>query len=448
MVSLHRLIQESRVTFTLAVPLMAGQLSQMLMNLMDSAMVGRLGVVPLAAAAFANSVVAVPMLIGIGLMMAVSVQVSRAHGAGEREETGEMLRHGAVLSVAVGALLAFACWCVSGSLDRLGQTPEVAAEARTYFLVLAVSIIPMLAALALKQFSESLHHPWPPMLILFGSVPLNGFLNWLMIYGNWGVPPMGLAGAGWATLIARTLAAAVLWLYVNRAERFIGHAPARWVSPLTRVRFAAFLKIGAPAAAMLLLESSAFSLAAVMMGWLGAVPLAAHQIALSCAAATFMLPLGLSMATTIRVGRAVGAKEPVRVRAIGISSLLLAALIMAVSAAFLALGGRVIAGGFVRDLAVIEIAVKLLFAAAAFQVFDGLQVVASGALRGIADVNLPTTLCAVAYWGVALPAGYLLAFRFGYGPSGMWFGLLLGLFTAAVLLTGRFLSRTKLEARA
>jgi MATE family multidrug resistance protein len=213
---------------------------------------------------------------------------------------------------------------------------------------------------------------------------------------------------------------------------------------LTRARFAAFLKIGTPGAAMLLLESSAFSLAAVMMGWLGAVPLAAHQIALSCAAATFMLPLGLSMATTIRVGRAAGAKEPVRVRTIGISSMLLAAVIMSGCATLLALGGRVIAGGFVRDPEVIEIAVKLLFAAAAFQVFDGLQVVASGALRGIADVNFPTTLCAVAYWGVALPAAYLLAFRLGYGPVGLWFGLLLGLFTAAALLSARFLSRTRL----
>jgi MATE family multidrug resistance protein len=191
MVSLRQLLQESRATFALAVPLMAGQLSQMLMNLMDSAMVGRLGVVPLAAAAFGNSVVGVPTLIGIGLMTAMSVQVSRAHGAGEREETGEMLRHGTVMSVAVGVLLALGCWSLSGSLRYFGQPAEVTAEARTYFLALAVSIIPMLAVLALKQFSESLHHPWPPMFILFGSVPLNGFLNWLMIYGNWGVPPMG-----------------------------------------------------------------------------------------------------------------------------------------------------------------------------------------------------------------------------------------------------------------
>jgi MATE family multidrug resistance protein len=443
MVSLRHLVQESRATFALAVPLMAGQLSQMLMNLMDSAMVGRLGVVPLAAAAFGNSVVAVPTLIGIGLMTAMSVQVSRAHGAGEREETGEMLRHGTVMSIAVGVLLALGCWSLSGSLRYFGQPAAVTAEARTYFLALAVSIVPMLAVLALKQFSESLHHPWPPMLILFGSVPLNGFLNWLMIYGNWRVPPMGLAGAGWATLIARTIAAAVLWMYVTRARRFVGHAPERWLSRLTRARFAAFLKIGTPGAAMLLLESSAFSLAAVMMGWLGAVPLAAHQIALSCAAATFMLPLGLSMATTIRVGRAAGAKEPVRVRTIGISSLLLAAVIMSGCATLLALGGRVIAGGFVRDPEVIEIAVKLLFAAAAFQVFDGLQVVAAGALRGIADVNFPTTFCAIAYWGVALPAAYLLAFRLGYGPVGLWFGLLLGLFTAAALLSARFLSRTR-----
>ncbi len=446
MITLHQLLRESRATFALAVPLMAGQLSQMLMGLVDSAMVGRLGVVPLAAAAFANSVVGVPTLIGIGLMMAVSVHVSRAHGAGEQAETGEMLRHGVVLSLAVGALLALGCWVLAGSLDRFGQPPEVAAEARTYFLIMAASLIPALASLALKQFSDSLHHPWPPMLILFGSVPLNAGLNWVMIYGNLGFPAMGLTGAGWATLIARLIGAVALWIYVTRARRFVGHAPARWFQRFTKSRFVSLLKIGTPAAAMLLLESSAFSLAAVMMGWLGAAPLAAHQIALSCAAVSFMLPLGLSLATTIRIGRAVGGREPLRVRVIGISSLVLGAVIMFGCALVLALAGRPIASSFVNDAAVIDIAVRLLLAAAAFQVFDGLQVVASGALRGIADVNVPTTLCALAYWVIALPAAYFLAFRTNLGPVGLWIGLLLGLISAAAFLTARFLSRTRLTS--
>jgi MATE family multidrug resistance protein len=443
MLPLRQFVQESRATFALAVPLMAGQLSQMLMGLVDSAMVGHLGVVPLAAAAFANSVIGVPLLIGIGLMMAISVEVSRAHGAGEQAQTGEVLRHGIVLSLAVGGVLVALCWVASGFLHRLGQSPDVAAQARVYFLIIAVSLIPTLVSLALKQFSEALHHPWPPTLILLASVPLNGFLNWLLIYGKWGCPALGLEGAAWATLLARVAGLVALWIYVSRARRFAQHIPGRWTEPFSHTGFISQLKIGAPAAAMLLLESSAFSIAALMMGWLGATPLAAHQIAISCAAASFMLPLGLSMATTIRVGQAVGAGDHVRIRRIGTSSLVLGALIMLACGVVLATAGRGISRMFVNDPAVIDIAVQLLLAAAAFQVFDGIQVVASGALRGIADVNVPTALCAVAYWAIALPAAYLLAFRMGYGPPGIWIGLLFGLFTAGTLLTLRFLLRTR-----
>ena len=191
---------ESRRTLLLAVPIMAGQLSQMLMGLTDSAMVGRVGVVPLAASSFANGLLSVPFLFGIGLMQAISVCVSQAHGAGDRRETGELLRHGLAITGIAGLVLVALTALASSQLAHFGQPPEVAREARNYFLLCGASMLPMLLALGLKQYSEALNHPWPPMLILLGSVALNAALNWIFIYGNLGAPALGLTGAGLATL--------------------------------------------------------------------------------------------------------------------------------------------------------------------------------------------------------------------------------------------------------
>ena len=443
MASLRALIHESRATLVLAVPLMAGQLSQMLMGLIDSAMVGRVGVVPLAAAAFGNSVLGVPMLVGIGLLTSVSVRVAQAHGANERAETGEALRHGVVLSLAAGALLALAVWGLSLILGRFGQPPEVAQQARAYVIVMGVSLIPMLASLALKQFSEALHHPWPPMFILLGSVVVNAALNWVLIYGHLGSPAFGVVGAAYATLLSRILAAWAMWIYVRRARRFAEHTPPRWFRGLVREKLLGLVRIGGPTAGMLILESSAFSIAAIMMGWLGSTALAAHQIALSCSATSFMLPLGLSLATTIRVGQAVGARDHARLRTICVSALGLAVVMMIGCGLILALGRGPISRAFVDDPAVLHLAAILLVAAALFQVFDGLQVVASGALRGLADVSTPVIFCLIAYWVVALPVAYFAAFSLDYAARGVWFGLATGLAFAAVLLTARVLWRTR-----
>jgi len=434
---LRLILAESRATLRLAVPLMAGQLSQMLMGLIDSAMVGRVGVVPLAAAAFGNSLLSMPMLIGIGLLISVSVRVAQAHGAGQEAEAGEILRHGLALSVGAGVLLAAGVSLLSFGLQHFGQSPEVATEARTYLILMGWSLVPMLVSLALKQFSEALHHPWPPMIILLTSVGVNSALNWVLIYGNLGFPALGLAGAGLSTLIARCLGAVALWIYVRKARRFAEHTRLHWLRPLEGEKLRNLIRVGLPTAGMLVLESSAFSFAAIMVGWLGAVPLAAHQIALACSSTTFMLPLGLSMATTIRVGQAVGGGEKTRLRAICVSAQGLGMLVMLTCGALLALGRETIAGAFVHDPAVISQAMVLLLAAALFQVFDGLQVVASGALRGLADVNFPVLLCLVAYWGVALPLGYLAGFPGGYGALGVWFGLAAGLAFAGSLLSAR-----------
>jgi multidrug resistance protein, MATE family len=442
MVPLHHFTREARHTLTLAVPIMAGQLSQMLMGVTDSIMVGRVGVVPLAASAFANSLLAVPFLFGIGLLQCISVRAAEAHGAGERRETGEVLRHGLALSILAGLAMIALVAVVATQLHHFGQPPEVAASSRNFLLLLGVSMLPMFMSMSLRQYSEALNHPWPPMVIMLASVPLNVGLNWIFIYGNLGAPALGLDGAGISTLLARVVALVAIFIYVLFARRFEGALPAGWLRPLHWARLRSLLKIGLPTAGQLLLECSAFTLAAIMMGWLGTVPLAAHQIALTCCATAFMFPLGIAMATTIRIGQALGANAASRVRSIGASSFALGSIVMVISALVFTFVGAPIARAFVNDPSVVDLAARLFIVAALFQLFDGLQVVAAGALRGLSDATVPMLICLVAYWLVFAPFAYVMAFHFHFGPYGIWAGLALALAVAAVLLIGRFVKKS------
>ena len=439
MAPLQHFTREAKSTLTLAVPIMAGQLSQMLMGVADNIMVGRVGVVPLAASAFANSLLAVPFLFGIGLLQCISVRAAEAHGAGDRRETGEVLRHGLALSILAGLAMIALVLIAAAQLHHFGQPPEVAGSARNFLLLLGVSLLPMFMSMSLRQFSEALNHPWPPMMIMLGSVLLNVGLNWIFIYGHLGSPALGLDGAGLSTLISRLVALIAIFLYVLRARRFDGALPAGWLHPLHWARLRSLLKIGLPTAGQLLLEVSAFTLAAIMMGWLGTVPLAAHQIALTCCATSFMFPLGIAMATTIRIGQALGANAAARVRTIGLSSFALSALLMALSALIFTFAGEPIARTFVNDPSVTALAARPLIVAALFQCFDGLQVVAAGALRGLSDAAMPMLICLIAYWLVFVPFAYVSAFHYHYGPFGIWAGLALALGIAAVLLIVRFL---------
>ena len=444
MAPLQSFTREARSTLTLAVPIMVGQLSQMLMGVTDNIMVGRVGVVPLAASAFANSLLGVPFLFGIGLLQCISVRAAEAHGAGDRRETGEVLRHGLALSILAGLALIAIVFVVATQLDHFGQPPEVAASARNFLLLLGVSLLPMFMSMSLRQFSEALNHPWPPMIIMLGSVLLNAGLNWIFIYGHLGAPALGLEGAGLSTLIARIVALGGIFFYVVRAERFSSALPSGWLHALHWARMRSLLNVGLPTAGQLLLECSAFTMAAIMMGWLGTVPLAAHQIALTCCATTFMFPLGIAMATTIRVGQALGANAADRVRSIGMSSFALSGAIMVLTALVFAFAGGPIASAFVSDTAVTRLAAQLLIVAAFFQCFDGLQVVAAGALRGLSDAAMPMAICLVAYWLVFLPTAYIAAFSYGLGAFGIWASLAVALAVAATLLVSRFLKKSAL----
>lgn len=437
---------EARRTLALAGPIIVGQVSQMLMAVTDSVMIGRLGAVELAAAAFANAVWAVAFMAGIGLLVPVAVLVSRAHGGGRNEEAGDWLRHGTALALIAGGLATAGLLALTLGLDRFGQPVEVIAAVRPYFELIAVSMVPTLVFQAWRQFGESLGRPWEPMAIMLASVALNVVLNWILIYGHWGAPALGLEGAGWATLVSRWVSVGVIFAWLRQAPALRAAWPAGWFSGYRWARFREMLAFGIPAAGGLVFEAGAFAAAAVMMGWIGATELAAHQIAISCAAFTFMFPLGLSMAVGMRIGRAVGEGRGDKLRVIGIGAQGMSALTMGTFAVVFAVAGPRLAAGFVTEPDVIALAAQLLVVAAIFQLADGGQVVAVGALRGLADVRVPTVLTFVAYWGLALPGAYFFGVKGPGGPLGVWAALAVGLAFAAVALNWRFARLTRIGA--
>jgi len=439
---MSRVFSEARVTLLLAVPIILGQVSQMLMGAIDSLMIGQVGTVPLAASAFAGSVFAFFYVSGLGLCFPVAVLVSRAHGAGQSKECGEWLRHGLALAAFTGIVALIAMEILGTQLGRLGQPPEVVAAAQPFFLLIAASLLPALAFQALRQFAESLGRPWLPMGIMMGGVLLNVGLNWILIYGRCGAPALGLAGAGVATLTARCVDLLVLWLCLRTHEPLRPCWPAHWWGRLEWARVQELLRIGVPAAGQLVFEVGAFTVAAWMMGRIGTVALAAHQIALSCAGMTFMFPLGLSMASGMRVSQALGAGRREWVRPIGYGALGMAFVVMGVFGTIFWMAGPVIARSFVDDDAVVKLAGQLLAVAALFQLFDGGQVVGAGLLRGLSDMKVPTAITFVAYWCFMLPVAYWLGVV-GHSPVGVWKALAIGLACSAVLLAWRFLWGTR-----
>jgi MATE family multidrug resistance protein len=423
--------RECRDTLALSLPLISGQLSQMLMGVADTVMVGSLGVVPLGAATLANTIIVVPFVLGMGLMSAVSVRVSQARGAQRPDEAQEALRHGTWLALAYSVAVAIAIVLFIPHLNLLRQPAEITAAAPPFLLLCTISLTPALLSIAWKNHADALNRPWRPFWIILGGVLLNIFLNYLWIPGRWGFPALGLRGAGYATLTARTVSAAAMFLWLTRSEHLRLWTPLRWFTKCRRCAFGHLLAIGFPASLHMLVEVSAFAASSLMIGALGAVALAAHQVAITCAATTFMVPLGVAMATTVRVGEAAGAREYPRLHRILVGGWIYAVGFMLFSTAAFLIEGKEIASQFVNDGAVIETARRLLIVAGIFQLFDGIQIVASCALRGVNDVRMPAWIAFFAYWMIALPCSAYFGLHLGQGPFGVWTGLAAGLASAA-----------------
>ena len=327
---------------------------------------------------------------------------------------------------------------IGENFQIFGQPAHITEMVREYLRVLNISTIPLMLFLAVKQYSDGLALTKPAMLITLIAVLLNIFFNWVLIYGHFTFPALGIKGAAVGTLMARFSMALMLVFYVFRSKIYAEYLPPLISSFNTRPVIVKLLKMGLPGGFQLFFEVGAFAGAAVFVGWLGSNELAAHQIVLGVAALTYMVAAGLSVAGSIEVGTAFGKNNKSLILQLGTSALTVVSVFMLLSCTVFIFLNEEIVRLFIKDAGVVYTASSILLIAGLFQLGDGIQVVSLGILRGIHDVNIPTAITLVAYWVIALPVGYILAFHFNMGITGVWLGLLIGLTISAILLSGRF----------
>lgn len=432
-------------TVKLAIPVSIGQIGHIMMGVVDSLMVGRVGTIPLAAAALVNGLFFLVLVLGIGMTMAITPLVAIAKGEKNDDECGMILRQALLVNVIFAFLLLLLIFFGADLIQYMDQPTAVVAEARLYMKILAFSSIPFLLFQVYRQFLEGISVVKPPMVIAVAANIFNAFCNWILIFGNLGFEAMGLEGAGISTFLTRTLMAIVLMYYVISSARFKAYNPTLRYKTINRKVIKRVISIGLPSGLQYFLEVGAFAFSAVMIGWLGAVPLAAHQIAINLASVTYMIILGIGSAGTIRVGTALGRKNKDEVRKAGFSAIGVAIAVMFCFALIFISFRNFLPTLYVDELPVIELASSLLIVAALFQLFDGTQATAVGALRGLTDVKIPLLISFGAYWLIGVPVSYIFAFVLNFGTIGIWLGFLAGLGSVAISLTIRFNHLSKRE---
>lgn len=438
------MMQAFRATLKIAIPLILGNLTQVAYGLIDTAMIGRLGYQELAAASLVSNVVAIPLVIGMGLMIAITPLVAIANGKNDFQKSSHVLFNGWALSIIAGCILAGCVHLLAMYVQHMGQEPAVAALAKNYLIIMGYSLLPMMVFLATKQFTDALQFTKTAMILSLISLPINAFLCWVFIYGNLGMPALGIDGAGLATLISRILLAIAMMVVVIKHPLFKQYIKLRkqaWQVKLSTIQ--EMLKLGIPSSLQYFMEAGAFSISGIMVGWLGAVQQASHQVALNCASATFMASLGLSMAGSIRVSDAYGHGNVSAIKAIGKSTAIGGLLYGAFSGLLLIALGKYLPYIFTKDAAVVTTSTMLLFYAAVFQISDATQAIGVGLCRGIKDVVRPTIYVAIAYWVIGIPVGYILAFSYNMGAAGIWIGLVVGLSVSSILLNHCFFKNIK-----
>jgi MATE family multidrug resistance protein len=434
---------ELRATLRLAGPVVAAQLAHISMGFVDTVMVGRLGPEALAGVALGNTVFFFFAIMGMGMVRAVGPMVSQAVGAKKSRAVGRSVRQGLWLATGLGLVILLVLSNVEPVLRWTGQEPVAIDGATRYLDAIRWGILPFLGFAALRSFVEGLSRPLPVTIISFVGVAVNIGANELLMFGRWGLPALGLAGTGWASTIVFSVLFGALAVFVHRTAPFAEHGVFAHIREPDSAYLRELARIGAPMGASRGIESSLFMLTTVMMGVLGTTALAAHQVAIQCAAFAFMVPLGIGMAGTVRVGQAAGAQDEAGARRASGVAMGLATLFMVGTAVLFWALPRPLVGLYLdlatpENAAVVSLAVQLLGVAAVFQLFDGLQVAAHGVLQGLKDTRVPMGIAMVTYWGIGLTTGYLWGVRGGGGPEALWWGLVVGLAAASVLLVLRF----------
>lgn len=416
-----------------AIPVMLSQAGQVLVSQVDNMMVGKVGTVELAAAAFANSVFILGMVFAMGFTFGLTPLVGHVWAQKNKKDTAAFLHNSLQLNILLSLVLAAVMWALSYFFDQMGQTAEVASMSVSYYRILVISFLPFIVFFTFKQFAEGMADTKHAMMITLISNVINIFFNYLFIFGNWGLPAMGLDGAGYATLIARSFMPLMFLYLFMKKDHFKEYFQMALKMRPNWEKIRELIKIGWPIATQIILEVAAFAISGVMMGWLGVIPLAAHQIALGLASVTFMVVTGIGSGTTIRVSHQYSTKDYFSMKKASYASIHMVLLFMSITAILFAVFRHQLPWLYTTDEAVISLAAQLLIMAAIFQVFDGLQVVLLSILRGVSDVRVAMIYALIAYIFVNIPISYVLAFTFEMGPIGIWIGFVFGIGLASVL---------------
>jgi multidrug resistance protein, MATE family len=427
---------EVRPTLRLALPLVLAELGWMSMTIVDTMMVGRLpaSAVAMGAVSLGSGIFMVLALFGEGLLLGLDTLVAQAFGAGQREDCHRSLINGVYLSIALTPLLAAPVWLMPRFLQAMHVDADVLSETIPYTKALAVGLFPLLLYFAVRRCLQAMNMVRPVAFALVTANIINAVFNWILIYGKWGAPAMGTVGSGWSTAIARVYMAGVLIAYLFWYDRKHRTELLKTPVDIDLRRIKQLIALGIPAAMQFTLESGVFATVTALIARLGAVPLATHQIALNTVAFTYMVPLGIASAAAVRVGQALGRRDPRGAGEAGGTAIFIGAAFMTLAGLVLLIVPRWIARIYTTDEVVIRSTAALLAAGAAFQLFDGIQSVATGALRGAGDTRTPMLCHFAAYWIIGLPLGAWLCFRRGWGALGLWIGLSLALILIGIVL--------------
>ncbi len=432
--SATRFRSELKALLLLAIPVVLSELGWMAMSIVDTIMVGRLSPAAIGAVGISSALFYTPALFGIGLLLGLDTLVAQAFGRGDFDDCHRALAQGVYLAIAYSPIAMLLVGFAPHLFPALGITEAVRGPARQYVQLLNLSVLPLLIYVAFRRYLQGVGKVRPVTFALISANLVNWFGNWVLIYGKFGLPAMGVRGSALSTCVARIYMAGVLVWWAWRHERERGHPLfAHWPG-VQLVRFRRLLQLGWPAASQLVFEVGAFSLSTLMAGRLPAHILAAHQIVLNSASLTYMVPLGVSAAAAISVGHAVGAGDRALARRSGSMAIVIGAVFMALAAtAFLAIPHLLIYI-YTHDQQTVAVGVRLLAVAAVFQIFDAIQGVGTGALRGLGKTRGPMLINMVAYGLIGLPIGYILCFKTRLGIYGLWSGLTLALIFAAAMI--------------
>lgn len=436
---------ELKKTVTLAIPLIFTQLLSHVLPVVDTVMAGREPPAVLASVALGTQIFVLIYLFMIGIALVITTQIARHQGAGDRLRIRRSFQQGVWLTAILGALTVVVTLAAAWVPQLIGSAPDIAQGARAYILFIAPGAGLFVCSLAARYFLDGMSHPRTSILVQLGLIPVNIVGNYVLLKGLGPIPPLGAAGMAIATSLCHALYALAMFHAVWRNPRwrpyrlFHRFAAPDWHAIKT------FFRIGLPIALGLIMEAGLFVTVTLIVSRSDAIFTGANQIALNYAGLSFMVPLGLSYALTVRIGNARGEQNPVALRQRAVGGLYLAAIIMALAALVIFLFARFIVGLYTNNAAIMPIAVNILFIIGIFQLVDGVQVCAAGILRGLQDTKMPMFYALIGYWIIGFPCGLLLAYHFGYGIYGLWGGIVAGLTCNAILGVRRVLRMTRLS---